>query len=142
VIELPIIDYKPTPWKADAACKGCDPNWWHPPRGGNRDSLKAIAICNTCPVTAECLQYALDNDERGGIWGGVSVDVHRRRMTGSRPARRVVRRPRPPVIPKPIVHGTLAGYMAERRQGLERCPECLEARRIYNNEQRAAGVLW
>jgi hypothetical protein len=32
---------------------------------------KALGICLGCPVQAECLTWALDNNERG-TWGGTS----------------------------------------------------------------------
>jgi hypothetical protein len=30
----------------------------------------AVHACQSCPVTAECLQAALAHDERFGVWGG------------------------------------------------------------------------
>jgi WhiB family transcriptional regulator, redox-sensing transcriptional regulator len=32
----------------------------------------AVKLCQTCPVINECLSYALDNNEREGVWGGMS----------------------------------------------------------------------
>ena len=42
-------------------------------------------ICTSCEVKAECLDYALDNDERFGIWGGLS-ERERRRLRRARSA--------------------------------------------------------
>lgn len=33
---------------------------------------RARAICRGCPVSATCLTYALENDERYGVWAGTS----------------------------------------------------------------------
>lgn len=33
---------------------------------------EAKSICATCPVVAQCLAFALRNDERHGIWGGTT----------------------------------------------------------------------
>ena len=33
---------------------------------------QAKAVCKRCPITDECLRWALDNRERYGIWGGKS----------------------------------------------------------------------
>lgn len=34
--------------------------------------LHAKAICRACPLREGCLRWALDNDEREGIWGGTT----------------------------------------------------------------------
>ena len=57
-------------WHQHGACRGADPNLFFPKRG---DSVKeAKAVCARCPVRAECLEYALENHESMGIWGGLS----------------------------------------------------------------------
>jgi len=33
---------------------------------------KAKAVCASCPVRAECLDYVLRNSVRYGIWGGLN----------------------------------------------------------------------
>lgn len=63
-------------WQADALCSQTDPEAFFPEKGGStRDAKK---ICTQCEVKAECLEYALSNDERFGIWGGLSERERRR----------------------------------------------------------------
>ena len=38
----------------------------------------AKRICQGCEVRAECLEYALANDERFGLWGGLSERERRK----------------------------------------------------------------
>jgi WhiB family redox-sensing transcriptional regulator len=33
-----------------------------------------IALCNTCPVWDHCLEFALRNEEKDGVWGGHTPD--------------------------------------------------------------------
>jgi WhiB family redox-sensing transcriptional regulator len=59
-----------------------------PERGAS--TRKAKAICNACEVKAECLDYAIVNGEKFGIWGGMSERerrrVRRQRLVASRKA--------------------------------------------------------
>ena len=59
-------------WMEDAACRGMadpDPVFYNP--NGHRHAAKAI--CRGCPVRMRCLEYALEIDERFGVWGGLST---------------------------------------------------------------------
>lgn len=78
--------WEPTPdWMAQAACRNVKPDLFFPERGV--DCGDAKRVCFGCPVRAECLQYALDNGMRYGIWGGTSErDRRRMRMTHLRVA--------------------------------------------------------
>jgi WhiB family redox-sensing transcriptional regulator len=71
-------------WRLDALCAETDPEAFFPEKGGS--TREAKRVCSGCDVRAECLEYALANDERFGIWGGLS-ERERRRL---RLARRVV----------------------------------------------------
>jgi len=63
-------------WQADALCAQTDPEAFFPEKGGStRDAKK---VCGSCIVKSECLEYALENDERFGIWGGLSERERRR----------------------------------------------------------------
>lgn len=120
-------------WMTDAACKGYPTDWWFPPHGAR--PTKAKTICAGCPVRDECLQHALDTDERKGIWGGVSIDRERRRRRAGSGAPQV-ERPKPG---GPIPHGTPAGYRAHMRRGVPVCDECREARNADRRAARAEG---
>lgn len=63
-------------WQADSLCAQTDPEAFFPEKGGStRDAKK---ICASCDVRAQCLEYALQNDERFGIWGGLSERERRK----------------------------------------------------------------
>lgn len=66
----------PVPFADDAACLGQDVNVFFPEQGGTVRNAKRI--CTVCPVTSECLEYALTNDEAFGVWGGLSESERRR----------------------------------------------------------------
>ena len=63
-------------WMARAACRGMDPELFHPDRGESTAAAKAV--CASCPVRDDCLEYALDAGEKLGIWGGASAKARRR----------------------------------------------------------------
>ena len=65
------------PWQEWALCAQTDPEAFFPEKGGN--TREAKRICSGCEVRAECRQHALANDERFGVWGGLS-DRERRRL--------------------------------------------------------------
>lgn len=69
-------------WQEQALCAQTDPEAFFPEKGGS--TREAKRICSVCPVRAQCLAYALENDERFGIWGGMSERERRRlkRMAG------------------------------------------------------------
>lgn len=64
-------------WQSEALCAQTDPEAFFPERDSSARDAKTI--CATCPVRQECLEYALENDERFGIWGGLS-ELERRRL--------------------------------------------------------------
>lgn len=66
----------PLAWQAQALCAQTDPEAFFPEKGGS--TREAKAICAQCEVRVQCLEYALENDERFGIWGGLSERERRR----------------------------------------------------------------
>ena len=63
-------------WRDDALCAETDPESFFPEKGGS--TVAAKRVCRSCEVRAECLEYALEHDERFGIWGGMSERERRR----------------------------------------------------------------
>ncbi|WP_043499921.1 WhiB family transcriptional regulator [Georgenia sp. SUBG003] len=63
-------------WQDHALCAQTDPEAFFPEKGGS--TREAKRVCTSCEVRAECLEYALENDERFGIWGGLSERERRK----------------------------------------------------------------
>ncbi len=63
-------------WQERALCAQTDPESFFPEKGGS--TREAKRVCTSCEVRGECLEYALANDERFGIWGGLSERERRR----------------------------------------------------------------
>lgn len=70
-------------WHSEAACAQVDPDIFFPKHAGS--SRAARYVCGLCPVRQQCLNHALINRERWGIWGGTSERERRklRRQLGS-----------------------------------------------------------
>jgi WhiB family transcriptional regulator, redox-sensing transcriptional regulator len=65
-----LFELTPEPWSEGSVCAQIGGDTWYPEKGGSTATAKKA--CKVCPVTAECLNYALEHDERFGIWGGMS----------------------------------------------------------------------
>jgi WhiB family redox-sensing transcriptional regulator len=68
-------------WRQRSACRGVDPDIFYPATDEEADEAKAI--CAVCPVREACLEYALANRERDGVWGG-ATERERRRLVRQR----------------------------------------------------------
>jgi WhiB family transcriptional regulator, redox-sensing transcriptional regulator len=76
-------------WQDKANCLGVDPDLFFPERGAS--TREAKEVCRGCVVRMECLEYALVNGEKFGIWGGMSERERRRvRRQRAQAARRPV----------------------------------------------------
>ena len=64
-------------WCTKAKCKDLVTGDFYPKRGEAVNHLKMV--CRVCPVVKPCLEYAMRNRERFGIWGGTS-ERERRKM--------------------------------------------------------------
>ena len=63
-------------WQDRALCAQTDPDAFFVDKGGSPRAAKRV--CRSCEVRAECLEHALEHDERFGIWGGLSERERRR----------------------------------------------------------------
>jgi WhiB family redox-sensing transcriptional regulator len=68
-------------WHDQANCLGVDPDLFFPERGAS--TREAKEVCRGCVVREDCLEYALSNGEKFGIWGGMS-ERERRRLRRAR----------------------------------------------------------
>ena len=69
-------DWQDARWQERALCAETDPEAFFPEKGGSTRMAKRI--CRGCEVRAECLEFALENDERHGVYGGLSERERRR----------------------------------------------------------------
>lgn len=63
-------------WQDFANCLGVDPDLFFPDRGASNREAKEI--CRGCVVRNDCLEYALSQGEKFGIWGGMSERERRK----------------------------------------------------------------
>lgn len=111
-------------WIQQAACRDIDPELWFPRRGDSHTATQAKAVCNTCPVQTDCLDYAIRWRIQHGIWGGQSE--RGRRLLRDKQQHLRQRRP-------PPGHGDPGRY----RYGC-RCETCREAHRAETAGYRQA----
>jgi len=108
----PHITPDPPEWTLAAACQYVDAEIFFPEKGGS--TREAKQVCAGCPVTAECLAFALEHHERFGIYGGLS----------GRERRRLAPAPTRAYAQRPIRHGTFGGYYTHRRRDETPCADC------------------
>jgi WhiB family redox-sensing transcriptional regulator len=72
-------------WMDDAACKGQPLQVFFYESHESNVDLPGVAICNTCPVRAECLNFAVNNDIQHGVFGGLTPYQRRTIKTPTRP---------------------------------------------------------
>lgn len=62
-------------WQRDALCAQVDPELWFPDI--EKRGAYAKTVCKNCPVRVDCYNYAVDNEEENGIWGGVDFTIRK-----------------------------------------------------------------
>lgn len=74
MLAVPISDERP--WVVFGTCRDADPDLFFPT--SKEGAEQALAICASCPVRPECLDYALEAGERFGVWGGLTEKQRRK----------------------------------------------------------------
>ena len=67
---------EPVGWREFANCLGANEDLFFPDRGASTRAAKQI--CAECPVRVDCLEYAVTQGEKFGIWGGLSERERRK----------------------------------------------------------------
>jgi WhiB family redox-sensing transcriptional regulator len=75
-VALRLVEYPEDSWQQEANCLDADPDLFFPDQHHTAEEAKEI--CRDCVVREECLEYALANGEKFGIWGGLGERERRR----------------------------------------------------------------
>ncbi len=159
-------------WRAGAPCYnpgiGEDDDPFFHPEGetgkAKRDRVRmAQRICADCPLAARCLEYAIENGEQHGVWGGVTEDERLPMIRARRAGRRGTSTTHAPRETKPctvpscnrVAHtagrcyrhhqmatnrpscGTDQGYRRHRDLGEDACTHCRAAKAAEQKKVRA-----
>lgn len=118
----PIVGIDTGTWCDQANCRGYSADEMVPYPGEKILEQLALALCEGCPVKAECLADALEIQPPSwdqGIRGGMT-QAERHKL---------------PRKPRPIDHGTMPGYQMHRRRCEDPCQDCRDANRRYKARQ-------
>jgi WhiB family redox-sensing transcriptional regulator len=74
------LSVTPSPFNGTQLCVSVGPDIFFPEDYEDLQAVDAAkAICNDCHMQELCLQFALSNNEKEGIWGG-TTPIERRRI--------------------------------------------------------------
>ena len=69
-------------WEGERRCKDVSPTIFFPEEREEL-STQAFALCNQCECRSVCTEYAIENNEIHGIWGGLT-QAERRKIISAR----------------------------------------------------------
>lgn len=140
----------PPEWVEQAACASADPEVWFPRVGENDTVREAKRICSTCPVRQLCLELAIKNGERVGVWGGLTRNERRAYVKADTTERAQIvadaiqgKRIATTEGPAPADTsecGTIQGYRRHCRARTVACEPCLAAHREYQRGRKPASA--
>lgn len=101
-------------WRSLSACRDTDPELFFPLSAwgpGQAQIASAKAICASCQVRSDCLQFALRSGQEFGVWGGTSEDE-----------RRAMRRAQLVLTPRPVAEPVQRGKRRRAAQPVRLSP--------------------
>ena len=91
---MAMMDTDELDWQEQAACREYDNVLFFGPDAGESELEKqsreqrAKQVCQRCPVQEACLEFAMETNQKYGIWGGLSdkerASLKRRRARACR----------------------------------------------------------
>ncbi len=118
----------PPEWHDRAACRGKGTELFFPETAGQGHLYEALRICRSCPVEKDCADWAFDNNELFGIWGGKSCRQ-----------RRLQRRKK--LIPETATCAICGKEYAPTRVGAQTCStECMKKNTHRTQRERRAAA--
>lgn len=132
-------------WMRFGACRGTDPNLFHPERGDHITQRMALQICNgtlveirsgqnkgqmvgepPCPVRDQCRAFIMSlppREDQCGIYGGLSHKARRRLRLGNGKT------------PEFLPCGSVRAYRRHLRLREQPCESCRQANAADKNER-------
>lgn len=71
-----ILDLSKETWADEGVCKNVKEDIFFPERGASTRGAKAL--CRTCPVIEDCLDFYVRHEQLFGVWGGVVAPFGRK----------------------------------------------------------------
>ena len=74
-------------WRVAAACQTIEPDLFFPISASARNQNQvdaAKAVCASCLVRRECLEFAVDTRQMHGVWGGLTEEERYRAIAADR----------------------------------------------------------
>ena len=85
------FDWDDSGWREGAVCRDTDPDRFFP-AGTTGIAVEQIdvakAMCRSCPVRKQCLEFSMATNQEAGIWGGSTEDERRKMRSAWLAARR------------------------------------------------------
>jgi len=117
-------------WRDQALCADMDTDIWFEGLSSHGRVDKLRAICAQCPVSAQCLEFAVANFIPWGVWAGTTP---RERLNIRKSGNRLGSPTRRPLYGC----GTSAAYHRHIRAGEKPCQSCVQAENARTAVYRA-----